>query len=187
MIRFFLFLTVSASLLPTILRAAERKDPGKPDLVRMDSVSVSPGESFVLGLHVRADDVTSHDNKEWKGVGTFNIPLKYDDAAIRLDSVKFVGVFSKWDEKFTNLKIDTGFVAFSGIHNIAGGDNPVLHSPKKAEEVIRLFATVSKDAVPGVYLFETTYDPIQKDLFLGSIDGFHSWRPQFTPGKVVVK
>jgi hypothetical protein len=101
--------------------------------------------------------------------------------------VRFVGTIARWDEKFTNLRIDTGFVSFAGIHNIAGADNPVFHSPVKPEEVVKLFGTVKKEAKPGVYIFETTIDPIQKDAYLGSLDGLRGWRPQFKLGKVVVK
>lgn len=184
---FCIMALLSSMILGEAANAADRPDPGVSDQIIMDSVVVKPGESTVLKLRALADDITTHNKREWKGVGSFCIPLKYDMNAIRIDSARFVGSVSKWDEKFTNSKIDTGFISFAGIYNLGGGDNPALFSAEKPEEIIRIFATVAKDAAPGPYLFELTPDPIQKELYFGSIDGYHSWKPQFQPGKIVVK
>ncbi len=167
--------------------AQSSPDPGKPDTVAMDSVSAGPGQTFALSLWIQADDSTFRVEKFWVGVGSFCIPIKYDRTAIRIDSVKYIGTIAEWDEKFTNAKIDTGFISFAGLHNIAGKENPVFLSPDKPQEVVRMFGSVLKGAKPGLYSFEMTIDPIQKDPYLGSVDGVNGWRPQFRPGKVLVK
>jgi hypothetical protein len=178
-------LIISLALLsPAISFAA---DPGKLDIVSLDSITAKPGAAIVLGIKIKADDSLLYNGKYWAGVGSFCLPLKYDRMAIKIDSAKFDGTLSRWDEKFTNAKIDTGFISFVGIYNIGGDDNPVLLTGDKSEDAIRIFGHVSKDAKPGIYLFELTKDPIQNELYFGSTDGMDSWTPVFVPGKVVVK
>jgi hypothetical protein len=162
-------------------------DPGNPDVVSMDSIQVQPGEKFVMSVKVLADDTTLHNDKKWVGVGSFCIPLKYDAKALKIDSVNFLGTVSEWDERFTNPKIDTGFISFGGIHNIAGKDNPVFLSPTQPTEIVRIFGRVDKNTKPGEYGFELTIDPIQRDAYLGSIDGVNGWKPKFNLGKIIVK
>jgi hypothetical protein len=176
-------LMAAMNLFPAIASAS---DPGKPDLIIMDSIQVKPGGSAVMSVKVIADDSTFYNKKNWLGVGSFCLPLKYDKKALIVDSTKFAGVVSEWDEKFTNARIDTGFVSFAGIYNIAGADNPVVFSPEKQHEFIQIFVRVDKAAKPGTYLFELTSDPIQDEAYLGSIDGYNSWKPGFVAGKVVV-
>ncbi|OGC95197.1 MAG: hypothetical protein A2W25_01975 [candidate division Zixibacteria bacterium RBG_16_53_22] len=167
--------------------AQSAPDPGKPDIISMDSLSVKPGQDFVMSIKVLADDTTLHGGKKWVGVGSFCIPIRYDARALKLDSASFEGTIAEWDESFTNQKIDTGFISFAGIHNIAGNDNPVFISPDKPQEIVRIFGRVKKDARPGIYTFELTIDPIQKNAYLGSIDGVNGWKPSFIPGKIVIK
>jgi hypothetical protein len=167
--------------------AQSSPDPGRPDLVILDSVAVEPGKPFTLSLKVQADDTTFSSEMKWAGVGSFCLPLKYNSKALKIDSVKFTGTVAQWDERFTNAKFDTGFISFAGIHNIAGKDNPVLLSPDKPEEIAKIFGSVHQDAKPGVYHFELTIDPIQKEAYLGSIDGMNGWKPKFIPGTVVVE
>jgi hypothetical protein len=162
-------------------------DPGKPDLIIMDSIAARCGQLVTIGIRIRADDTTLFNNKEWRGVGSFCIPLKYDKYAFTVDSIKFRGVFLDWDEKFNNAKIDTGFISMAGIYNIAGAENPPLFSPDSAQEVIRLFLKIGEKTRPGNYFFALTSDPIQKELYFGSIDGMHSWKPAFIAGKITVK
>ncbi len=161
-------------------------DPGKPDMIVMDSVLVKDGGNGEMAVKIIADDSTFYNSKIWLGVGSFCLPLKYDKSVLAVDSTKFMGVVKDWDEKFTNSKIDTGFVSFAGIYNIAGADNPVVYSPETPLEFIRIFFHINKGTKPGTYLFELTEDPIQKEAYLGSIDGFNSWKPGFIAGKVVV-
>ena len=54
-------------------------------------------------------------------------------------------------------------------------------------EIARLFVSIKPDAKPGSYKFAITKDPRQGDLYFGSIDGYHSWKPELNPGKVVVQ
>jgi hypothetical protein len=171
--------------LPVVGQSAP--DPGKPDVVSLDSISVRPGQEFIMSIKITADDTTFQGNQKWVGVGSFCIPLKYDSRALRIDSVNFVGVIADWDERFANQKIDTGFISFAGIFNIGGKENPVFISPDGPQEVVRIFGRVLKEARPGTYGFELTIDPIQKDIYLGSIDGVNGWKPKFMPGKIAVK
>jgi hypothetical protein len=173
-----------ALIYPGLLFAA---DPGSPDHISLDSILAKPGQSIELSLKVKADDSLLYNNKYWAGVGSFCIPLRYDQNAIKLDSVKFKGIVAKWDEKFTNPRIDTGFVSLVGIYNIGGEENPALISSDKAEEIARIYGRVNPKAKAGTYSIDLTVDPIQKELYFGSIDGVESWKPVFVPGKIVVK
>jgi hypothetical protein len=113
--------------------------------------------------------------------------LKYDKQAFKIDSVKFTNELAQWEMKFTNPKIDTGFISISGIYRVVGKEKPVLFNPDKAQEILKMFITVNKDAKPGTYFFELTTDPIQNSAFLSSTDGINGWQPVFVPGKIVVK
>jgi hypothetical protein len=139
-----------------------------------------------MALRVLIDDTTSFNNRSWVGVGSFCIPFLYDRNVIQIDSVKFKNTLLKWDEKFTNKKTDTGFVSFAGIYTLTGAEKPALVSPKEPMEVARLYLTVKPNAKPGYYIFEMTKDPLQGDMYFGSIDGYHSWKPKYVVGKVVV-
>jgi hypothetical protein len=167
--------------------AQNSKDPGKPDQVFFDSITVKAESSFIMPVMVFADDTTTYNEKKWPGVGSFCIPLKYDSKSLKIDSVKFVGTIAEWDERFTNPKIDTGFVSFAGLHNIGGKENPVFLTTEGPQEIARIFGSIRKEAKSGVYLLELTIDPIQREMYLGSIDGVHGWKPDFRPGKVVVE
>src|SRR5512139_1640532 len=79
-------------------------DPGKSDMVIMDSLAAKAGQSLVMPVKIMADDTTNLAGSQWIGIGTMCIPLKYDLKAFKIDSVKFVGTMAKWDEKFTNRK-----------------------------------------------------------------------------------
>jgi hypothetical protein len=162
-------------------------DPGKQDIVFMDSIRAKPGDSGMMTIRAQSDDTTTYNGKNWVGVGSFCLPIKYNRSVIKLDSVKFTGSVKEWDEKFTNPNIDTGFISFVGIYNIGAKERPPLFSPKIPEEIIKIFFSVNKDAKPGKYLFELTTDPIQKDAYFGSVDGINSWKPEFIPGKVIVR
>jgi hypothetical protein len=175
------------AILLLVSLAAIAADPGKHDFVLMDSIRVKPGDSGIMTIRVQSDDTTTYNGKNWVGVGSFCLPIKYNRSVIKLDSVKFTGSVKEWDEKFTNPKIDTGFVSFVGIYNIGAKDNPPLFSPKIPQEIIKIFFGVNKDAKPGKYLFELTIDPIQKEAYFGSVDGFNSWKPEFVPGIVIVR
>jgi len=178
-------LIIFGSVMPVVGQSAP--DPGRPDIISMDSLMLKPGQGFIMNLKIMADDTTFRSDQKWAGVGSFCLPLKYDAKALKLDSVKFVGAIAKWDEKFANKKIDTGFVSFAGIHNVGGDDNPVFLSPDSPTEAIKIFGHVLKDAKPGTYTFEFTIDPIQKSPYLGSIDGVNGWKPKLIPGKIVVE
>jgi hypothetical protein len=184
--KFTLFFLIAISGIALTATAQSSPDPGKPDLVLIDSVASAPGKAFMISIRLVVDDTTQHNDKTWVGIGSFCIPLKYDSRALKMDSVKFVGTLANWDEKFTNSKIDTGFISFAGIHNIGGPDNPALFSPGGPEEVIIMFGSVKEGATPGLYKFEITVDPLQKDMYLGSIDGMHGWKPKFIPGRILV-
>lgn len=163
------------------------EDPGQPDWVTIDSVQAKKGADVVLSVRIMADDSISFSGKMWQGVGNFCIPLKYDPQALLLDSIQFVNTVAQWDERFTNPEIDTGFVSFAGIYFTGGEENPVLYSPDQGLEVIKMFFRIDKKARKGVYAISQTIDPLQKDMYLGSPDGMHSWMPLFKPGKIVVK
>jgi hypothetical protein len=185
--RIIILLVISLLGIVVAATAQSAPDPGKPDVISMDSLAVKPGQNFVMSIKVMADDTTLHSGKNWVGVGSFCIPLKYDSKALKIDSVTFVGIIAEWDEQFTNQKIDTGFISFAGIHNIAGKDNPVFISPDKPQEIVKIFGRAQENAQPGTYSFEVTIDPIQKNAYLGSIDGVNGWKPKFIPGKILVK
>jgi len=172
-------------LLPTSAWAIV--DPLKPDTVSFDTIEIAPGQSGVLSLRVLSDDTTFFNGITWRGVGSFCIPLKYQRSILRVDSVNFVGTVAKWDEKFSNPKVDTGFISLAGIFNLAGAENPALYSPDSAEAIAKIYFTLDKKAAKGSYTVELTIDPIQKELYFGSSDGFNSWRPVFIPGKIKVK
>jgi len=180
-------LTVAALFLWPALALGLGEDPGKPDLVYIDSATAKRGADVVIGIKITADDSVSFNGRMWQGVGNFCIPLKYDSQALHLDSVQFVNTVARWDEHFTNLKIDTGFVSFAGIYFTGGEENPVFFSPDQGQEVIKMFFRIDKKAKKGMYKIEQTIDPIQKNMFLGSPDGMHSWAPGLTPGKITVK
>jgi hypothetical protein len=182
--RILMLAMVAGTFMPRNLRA---DDPGKADLVLMDSVTVKAGQSTVVGLGIQADDTTSFNGRTWQGVGSFCIPLKYDQRAFKVDSARFVGTLAQWDEKFSNPRKDTGFISFAGIYDLTGKGKPVLFAPARPEQVILIFLTAATDIEPGVYRFKLTSDPIQKEIFLGSPDGVHSWRPQFASGKIVIQ
>jgi hypothetical protein len=162
-------------------------DPGKTDLIVLDSIQAKAGQSAVMAVKALVDDTTFFSDKNYVGVGSFCIPFKYDVSAIRVDSVKFENTVLSWDEKFTNPKIDTGFVSLGGIYTLAGKEKPALISPKEPMEIARIYLSVLPDAKPGKYSFEMTRDPRQGDMYFGSIDGYHSWKPVYMGGMVVVK
>jgi hypothetical protein len=166
--------------------AQRTADPGKPDQLLMDSVAVKAGQNFEMAISTITDDVTRFDSTDWSGIGSFCIPLKYDYSVIKIDSVKFENVLSQWDEKFTNEKIDTGFISFAGIYTLKGAEKPAIISPDKPMEIIRLYMHINKGSKPGNYTFDLTRDPLQDGLYFGSIDGYHAWKPQYKTGKVVV-
>jgi hypothetical protein len=161
-------------------------DPGKTDLVVLDSVLAKPGQNVEISLRVLIDDTTSFNNKPWYGVGSFCLPFLYNSNVIQIDSVRFKNTLLKWDEKFTNKKIDTGFVSFAGIYTLTGAEKPPLVSPKEPLEIVKLYLKIKADAKPGNYPFEITKDPLQGEMYFGSIDGYHSWKPKYVVGKVVV-
>jgi hypothetical protein len=161
-------------------------DPGKPDQILLDSLQAKAGQSIKMGLQVLVDDETSFDGKTWSGVGSFCIPLKYNPSVIKLDSVIFRNMVNQWDEKFTNKGIDTGFVSLAGIYTLKGAEKPAIISPDKPLEIATFFMQIKAGAKPGKYTFELTKDPLQGGLYFGSIDGYHSWKPAFTSGKVIV-
>ena len=171
-------------VIPSIIFAS---DPGNPDHVILDSVETKAGESIVISLWIVVDDTTFFDDSSWTGIGSFCIPLRYDVKALSADSVVFLNTLAEWDEHFTNRRIDTGFVSISGIFNLGGNDNLPIFAAEKPEEVAMIFFKVREDARPGVYDIGLTIDPIQKEMYFGSPDGMHGWRPEFTTGKVVVK
>ncbi len=162
-------------------------DPGKPDQIILDSVLVKPGQNAEIALRVIVDDTTSFTDKNWVGIGSFCIPLKYEKAAMTVDSVKFRNTLLKWDATFANAKTDTGFVSLAGIYTLTGNEKPPLFSPVEPMEIVRLFITAKADAKPGTYAFALTKDPRQGEVYFGSIDGYHSWQPVFNPGKVVIQ
>lgn len=161
-------------------------DPGKPDIVSLDSVQAKAGQDVVMGLRVLIDDKTSFSDKNWEGIGSFCIPVKYDLAAVKIDSIRFKNTLLQWDEKFTNKNIDSGFVSFAGIYTLSGKEKPALYSPKDPMEIAVIYMKVKPDTKPGSYLFTLTTDPLQGDMYFGSTDGFHSWKPKFVTGKLVV-
>ena len=185
MINIISLILIASALLST--QAAEIIDPGKADKIAIDSVQVSPGSLGQLSIRVIADDSTFFNEKFWYGIGSFCIPLKYNKTAFSVDSVKFSGTIAAWDEKFTNSKVDTGFVSLAGIYNIAGEENAPLHSPDSAEVIARIFFKVDSNAKTGDYHLELTKDPIQKEMYFGSTDGYHSWKPEFSRGTITVK
>ncbi len=162
-------------------------DPGKPDEIIMDSVLTAAGQKVELGIRFWVDDTVKQDGKQWYGIGTLCIPIKYDSKAFKIDSVNFMGTMSKWDEKFTNAKIDTGFISINGIHSLGGKEKPTIFTSGKPEQMLKLFISISQNAKTGVYDFQLTADPLQKELYFGSPDGVHSWKPKFVPGKIFVK
>ena len=155
--------------------------------VILDSVEVKTGERFIMGVNVMADRIAEDEKPGKVGFGTFCIPLKYDREAFTIDSVTFINTLENWDEKFTNPKIDTGFVSLSGIYDMGGKDNRTVYSPDKPERIAEIFFRVKKDAKPGTFKIELTRDPRQDWIYLGSSNGINSVTPKFKPGIIVVK
>lgn len=155
--------------------------------VILDSVEVTGGESFVMGISVIADQIDPKEDSDKKGAGSFCIPLKYDKEAFVADSVVFMNTLSAWDEKFTNPKLDTGFVSLAGIYDMGGRDNPTLYNPGTPERIAEIFFTTVKKAKKGTYAIELTRDPRQNEIYLGSSMGVMSVIPRFEKGIVVIK
>jgi hypothetical protein len=162
-------------------------DPNAPDTIKLQEIELTAGHSGVMNLSIISDDTTNFNDNTWQGIGSFCIPLKYDRSIMKVDSVKFEGVVAQWDEKFCNTKLDTGFVSLAGIFNLGGADNPPIHSPGKYEIIAGIYFTIAKKAPNGIYGVILTKDPIQNEMYCGSTDGFHSWKPEFVPGKVIIK
>jgi hypothetical protein len=155
--------------------------------VILDSVEISAGEHFVVGINVVADRIANDEKPGRMGFGSFCIPLKYDKTAFVADSVIFLNTLAEWDEKFTNVRIDTGFVSLSGIYDMGGKDNPPVYTPDKQEKIAEIYFTAEKKAEKEIYTIELTRDPRQDNIFLGSPTGVVSVRPKFKPGIVVIK
>ncbi|UCC79650.1 MAG: hypothetical protein JSW64_15520 [Candidatus Zixiibacteriota bacterium] len=155
--------------------------------VILDSVEVSAGKSFVVSVNVIADKIDPGEEPGKMGFGSFCIPLKYDKEAFVADSVVFMNTLTEWDEKFTNPKIDTGFVSLSGIYDMGGKDNPPVYTPEKPEKIAEIFFTAGKKAEKGSYEIELTKDPRQSYIYLGSPKGVVSVTPKFIKGIIVVK
>jgi hypothetical protein len=178
---------VSGFCLLLITNAFSIQDPLVPDTLKLTDLEIKAGESGVMTVSIIADDTTFFNEQTWRGIGSFCIPLKYEKSIIKVDSVKFEGNVAKWDEKFCNSKIDTGFVSLAGIYNLGGDDNPAIYSPGKSEVIASIYFTSAKKAPAGLYGVILTHDPIQKEMYCGSIDGFNSWKPIFVPGKITIK
>ena len=178
---------VSAMIFWAPYLKAEDQDPGKPDTVRTESIKAKAGKQAIIGMKIFADDSIFYNDKPWVGVGSLCIPLKYDANAFKLDSIKYTGTLAQWDEKFTNPRIDTGFVSIGGIYSIAGKDRPLIHCPDSSQTMALLYITVNKTAKPGAYKFEMTDDPVQKEAYLGSPNGVNGWKPVFASGKIVIE
>jgi hypothetical protein len=155
--------------------------------VILDSVEVAPGKTFAVGLLVIADKIADDEPQGKMGFGSFCIPLKYDKESFAADSVVFLNTLSQWDEKFTNPKIDTGFISLSGIYDMGGKDNKPIYTPDKPEKIAEIYFTARKKAKPGTYTIELTSDPRQNKIFLGSPLGVKAITPKFRPGVIVVK
>ena len=155
--------------------------------VILDSVEVSAGEPFVIGISVIADKIAPNEESGKMGFGSFCIPLKYDNEAFVVDSVAFINTLAAWDEKFTNPKIDTGFVSLSGIYDMGGKDNTPVYTPDKPERIAQIFFRADKNAEKGIYEIELTRDPRQNKIYLGSPKGVVAVTPKFKKGIIVVK
>lgn len=155
--------------------------------VILDSVEISAGKSFVVGINVVADRIAEDEKPGKMGFGSFCIPMKYDKTAFVVDSVTYLNTLLEWDEKFTNPKVDTGFISISGIYDMGGKDNPPIYTPDKQERIVEIHCTANKKAPKDIYKIELTRDPRQDNIFLGSPTGVVSVRPQFKPGIVVIK
>ncbi|UCE66431.1 MAG: hypothetical protein JSU85_00020 [Candidatus Zixiibacteriota bacterium] len=155
--------------------------------VILDSVEVSAGDKFVVGVSVIADKIAPDEESGKMGFGSFCIPLKYDRELFVVDSVTFMNTLTDWDEKFTNPKIDTGFVSLAGIYDLGGKDNPPVYTPDKPERIAEIFFRADKKAEKGIYEIELTRDPRQNKIYLGSPKGVVSVTPIFKKGIIVVK
>jgi hypothetical protein len=182
-----LILNVIALCLVLITNAFSIQDPVVPDTLKLQDIEIKAGRNGVMSISIVADDTTFFNDQTWRGIGSFCIPLKYEKKVLKVDSVRFEGNVAKWDEKFCNSKIDTGFVSLAGIYNLGGDDNPAIYSPGKSEIIASLYFTAAKDAPAGLYGVILTHDPIQKEMYCGSIDGLNSWKPIFVPGKITIK
>jgi hypothetical protein len=182
-----LTLNVIGFSLLLIVNVMAIQDPVKPDTLKLQDIEIKAGKSGVMTISIVADDTTVFNDQTWRGIGSFCIPLKYEKSLMKVDSVKFEGNVVNWDEKFCNAKIDTGFVSLAGIYNLGGAENPALYSPGKSEAIASLYLTAAKDAPAGIYSMVLTADPIQKEMYCGSIDGYNSWKPIFIPGKIKIK
>jgi hypothetical protein len=182
-----LILNVIGLSLILMSNAYSIQDPAIPDTLKLQDIEINAGSSGVMTISIVADDTTVFNDQTWRGIGSFCIPLKYEKSILRVDSVRFEGNVAKWDEKFCNSKIDTGFVSIAGIYNLGGDDNPALYSPGKSEIIASIYFSAVKGASAGLYGVILTHDPIQKELYCGSIDGFNSWKPVFVPGKIRIK
>jgi hypothetical protein len=155
--------------------------------VILDSVEVSPGKAFSVGMYVIADRIAEDETDGKMGFGSFCIPLKYDSESFTAESVDFLNTLENWDEKFTNPRIDTGFISLSGIYDMGGKDNTPVFTPDKPEKIAEIHFKAKKKAKPGIYTIELTIDPRQNKIFLGSPIGVKSVTPKFKPGVIVVK
>jgi len=182
-----LILNVVGLCVLLITPAFSIQDPVTPDTLKLRDIEIKAGKSGVMTISIMADDTTVFNEQTWRGIGSFCIPLKYEKNALKVDSVKFEGNVANWDAKFCNSIIDTGFVSLAGIYNLGGDENPALYSPGKNETIASIYFTAAKDAPAGLYSVVLTHDPIQKEMYCGSIDGYNSWKPTFVAGKITIK
>lgn len=181
--RLFLFSLIANIFFVFSLNAAE----SDKHAVILDSIEVTIEQSFSVGLSVIADKIAPDEKPGKMGFGSFCIPMKYDNKTFIADSVVYKNTLAGWDEKFTNPKIDTGFISLAGIYDMGGKDNTPIYSPNEPEKIAELFFSVRDGAEPGVYEIELTIDPKQNKIYLGSPNGLNSVMPKFRPGIIIVK
>jgi len=179
LLRGIIFLLINAS--PVLSVESEKH------AVILDSVEVSAGKEFIIGVSVIADKIAPDEEPGKMGFGSFCIPLKYDRELFVVDSVVFINTLTDWDEKFTNPKIDTGFISLAGIFDLGGKDNPPVYTPDKPERIAEIFFTADKNAKKGIYEIELTIDPRQNKIYLGSPKGVVAVTPKFKPGIIIIK
>jgi hypothetical protein len=158
------------------------------DQVVIEAVSTTPGGSFTVNIDFVVCESHEKDGVTYKGIGSFCIPLLYNNEVFTADSMVFMNTITAWDEKFVNSVIDTGFISIAGIFDMGGKDNPQLFTGNdKAETVAKIFFHTSENAKAGEYSIDLTMDPRQRDPYFGSADGVKSWLPLYTPGKIVIE
>ena len=158
------------------------------DKVIINAVKTTSGGQFAIDISFTSSNQHDKDGKSYTGIGSFCIPLLYEEEIFAVDSLKFFNTITTWDEKFSNSIPDSGFISIAGIYDMGGkGNDPLYTGSDKSEHVATIYFQTNENAKPGEYAIKLTNDPRQGKPYFGSPDGVQSWLPEFMSGKIIIE